>query len=111
MLPLGENVPVGAAVLHGNAVATVWCVAAHGVEGAILIVVSNVLQHRRVPHKAKVTVLHLRGGRMGYSERGIFVSGQLSSFRLETFSGRSLTGFQIASGGFFSPLNYANKHK
>ena len=68
VLPLGENVPVGAAVLHGDAVATVWGVVAYGVEGAVFIIVGNVLQDRRVPHEAKVTVFHLRRGRNRYSK-------------------------------------------
>ena len=59
-LPLGENVPVGAAVLHGDTISTVWCVVADSVEGAILIIISNILEDRCIPHKAKPTVLHLK---------------------------------------------------
>lgn len=60
LLPLGENVPVGAAVLHGDTVSTVWCVVADGIEGAILIIISNVLQHCCIPHKTKPAILHLK---------------------------------------------------
>lgn len=79
-LPLGEDVPVGAAVLHGDAVAAVRGVVVHGVEGAVLVVVGDVLQHRRVPHKAKVTILDLRGGGGARtSEPCNFGLGQLSA--------------------------------
>lgn len=61
LLPLGEDVPVGAAVLHGDTIPAVWCIAADGVEQAVLVVVGDVLQHRRIPHKAKAAVLHLKG--------------------------------------------------
>lgn len=57
--PLGENVPVGAPVLHGDAVATVWRVVAHGVEGAILVIVGNVLQHCCIPDETKMAIFHL----------------------------------------------------
>lgn len=60
LLPLGEDVPVGAAVLHGDSVATVWCGVADGVERAVLIIISDVLQHRRVPHETKTAVFHLK---------------------------------------------------
>lgn len=102
MLPLGEDVPVGAAVLHGDAVAAVGGVVANGVEGAVLVVVGDVLQDRGVPHEAKVTVLHLRGGgRRRLSGRRICFWSAFSPTMETFFSWRSLTGFQIASGGFF----------
>lgn len=61
--PLGENVPVGASVLHCDAVATVWRVVADGVEGAVLVVVGDVLEHRCVPDETEMAVLHLEDGK------------------------------------------------
>lgn len=59
-VPLGEDVPVWTAVLQGDAVAPVWCLVPHSVEGAVLIVDTHILQHCHIPHKGKMPVLHLR---------------------------------------------------
>lgn len=59
-LLLGEEISVGASVLHGNTVAF----AAHAVprhsDGAIIIGQSGVLQHRHVPQEGVWTLLGLQ---------------------------------------------------
>lgn len=71
LLPLGENVPVGAAVLHGDTISTVWRVVADGVERAVLVIIGDILQDRCIPHEAKTTVLDLgEGRRKRYLQRG-----------------------------------------
>lgn len=50
-------------MLHCDAVATVWRVVAHGVEGAILVVVGDVLQHGCIPDETKMAILHLDNGK------------------------------------------------
>lgn len=114
LLPLGEDVPVGAAVLHGDSVATVWCGVADGVERAVLIIISDVLQHRRVPHETKTAVFHLKIKKKIYkhytqssrcSERCIFTSGHNSVDLLSRLSKRSLIFLKIMS------FKFASKHK
>lgn len=53
-------------MLHGDAIAAVWCVVAHGVEGAVLVIVGDVLQHCCVPDETEMAVLHLENGKAKY---------------------------------------------
>ena len=59
---LGEQVSVGAAVLHGDAVAlAAEPVPRHG-DGAVVISQRRVLQHRQVPQEGVRTLLRLQTG-------------------------------------------------
>lgn len=62
ILLLGEEVPVGAPVLHGDAVPfAAHAVPRHG-DGAVVVREGGVLQHRHVPQEGVGTLLSLGGG-------------------------------------------------
>lgn len=60
---LGEQVPVGAAVLHGDAVAfAAHAVPRHG-DGAVVVCQGGVLQHRHVPQEGVRALFSLQTNR------------------------------------------------
>lgn len=77
---LGEQVPVGAAVLHGDAVAfAAHAVPRHG-DGAVVVRQGGVLQHRHVPQEGIWALLSLqtntRGKRKNVLTRRLLIDSQ-----------------------------------
>lgn len=90
-LPLGENVPVGAAVLHGDTISTVWRIVAYSVEWAILIIIGHILQYCCIPNKAKAAIFHLNESEtekedIQYSAFCVYLIIQLESYRVSEWS-------------------------